>query len=129
MTFIDTNAFVPLFKEDIFTKIMDKFFENPAEGLKASCASLIELRFVLKKLGKTNEEVEQAIGYVLSLPIEFVDINSNLIEESFNYMKEFNTEFFDSIIVSSMVEEQDFSIISFDTDFDKIDFIKRIELK
>lgn len=132
MTFIDSSALIPLFKEeDFFKKKMFQFFESfDAKNGKlfASVACLMELKFVLKRFKKTNIEIRQAISAVLSMPIEFIEIDSDLIEDSLEYVEQCNLGFFDAIIVASMVEKRDFSIISFDEDFDRVEFIKRIKL-
>lgn len=55
-------------------------------------------------------------------------INPENIEDSFKYIREYGLGFFDSVILATMVNMKDFTIVSEDTDFDKVGFSKRISL-
>jgi len=131
MTFIDSNVIIPLFKrEDEFKSLAFTFFENLTEQYSVSGVCLLELKFVLWKYNMKNEDIEKAINALFSFKkLKFLSITPENIENSFKYIKGYKLGFFDSIILATMVENRDFVIISEDTDFDRVRFIKRRSLK
>ncbi len=131
MTFIDSNVIIPLFKrEDEYKKLAFIFFGNLNQNYLASGICLLELTFILRKYGMKNEEVKKAISALLSFKeLKFLSITPENIENSFKYIKEYRLGFFDSVILATMMEAGDFVIVSEDTDFDKVEFLKRKSLK
>jgi predicted nucleic acid-binding protein len=83
----------------------------------------------LRKYGKKDEDVEKAINALFSFEkLKFLPVGPENIENSFKYIKEYGLGFFDSIILATMVNIGDFTIVSEDTDFDKVGFLKRKSL-
>ncbi len=130
MTFIDSNVIIPLFKkEDKYKKLAETFFQNLDQQYLVSGICLLELRFILRKYGKKDEDVEKAINALFSFEkLKFLPVDPENIENSFKYIKEYGLGFFDSIILATMVNMGDFTIMSEDTDFDKVGFLKRKSL-
>lgn len=130
MTFIDSNVIIPLFKkEDKYKKLAETFFQNLDQQYLVSGICLLELRFILRKYGKKDEDVEKAINALFSFEkLKFLPVDPENIENSFKYIKEYGLGFFDSIILATMVNMGDFTIVSEDTDFDKVGFLKRKSL-
>ena len=130
MTFIDSNIIIPLFKkEDEYKKLAEAFFENLIQEYLVSGICLLELRFVLRKYSLKDEDIEKALNALFSFEKQkFLPITPENIEDSFKYIKEYGLGFFDSVILATMVNMRDFVIISEDTDFDKVGFLKRRSL-
>jgi len=130
MTFIDSNVIIPLFKkEDKYKKLTETFFQNLDQQYWVSGICLLELRFILRKYGKKDEDVEKAVNALFSFEkLKFLPVDPENIENSFKYIKEYGLGFFDSIILATMVNIGDFTIMSEDTDFDKVGFLKRKSL-
>lgn len=130
MTFIDSNVIIPLFKrEDKYKELAEAFFENLSQQCLVSGICLLELRFILRKYGMRDEDIEKAMNALFSFKkLKFLPITPENIEDSFKYIKEYGLGFFDSVILATMVNMKDFTIISEDTDFDKAGFSKRRSL-
>ena len=131
MTFIDSNVIIPLFKkEDKHKKMAFTFFEHLNQEYLVSGICLLELRFILRKYTMKDIDIEKAMNALFSFEeLRFLPITPENIENSFKYIKEFKLGFFDSVILATMVDAGDFFIISEDTDFDKVGFLKRISLR
>jgi predicted nucleic acid-binding protein len=130
MTFIDSNIIIPLFKKkDEYKNLAEAFFENLSEEYLVSGVCLLELRFILRKYRLKDEDIEKAVNALFSFKeLKFLPITPGNIEDSFKYIKEYGLGFFDSVILATMVNMGDFVIISEDTDFDKVGFLKRRSL-
>lgn len=130
MTFIDSNVIIPLFKkEDEYKQLAQRFFENLSQQYLVSGICLLELRFILRKYSMKDEEIEKAMNALFSFGnLKFLPISPENIEDSFEYIREYKLGFFDSVILATMVSRRDLTIISEDTDFDKVGFLKRRSL-
>ena len=130
MTFVDSNVIIPLFKkEDEYKELAETFFDNLNRQYLISGICLLELRFILRKYGMKDEDIEKAMNALFSFKkLKFLPIFPENIESSFKYIKEYGLGFFDSVILATMVNMGDFTIISEDTDFDKVGFLKRRSL-
>lgn len=79
---------------------------------------------ILKGKGEKELNIKKNIDAILSLPIKWIDLNFAIIRRASEYKYEISG--IDYIHLASMELNMVNEIISVDKEFDKIDFIKRI---
>ncbi len=132
--FIDSNVLIAYVKEkDLFQKdseILLCEIQNGKISAKASSISLMELAYVLKKYKKSNKEINTAIHAVLSINnLEFLPITSDLLREAADFIELYSLSLSDAIIVATLTRLNIREIVSEDSDFDSLPFLKRISMK
>jgi len=100
--------------------------------IHSSLLVLIELINVLKKINKElikqdkkPLDISKNIDAVLSLPLIWLDIDFLIVRKASQY--EYNISGIDYIHIATMEINSIKNIISADDDFDKVEFIKRID--
>ena len=136
MKYLDTNVIIYAIEnnskygnkcKNILEQIQNKKLE-----VCCSIMVLIEILNVLNKINhifeKENKEIlkiEDNIDAILNLPIVWYDLNFLIIKHASKY--DFKISTMDFIHVATMELNSTFEIISADSDFYKISFIKRID--
>lgn len=131
--FIDTVAFVALIKSaDEFRPSALKLLQNVHEGnqpARASAISLLEVAYVVRKLGGTAEDVSKAIHACLSIKnLDFLPITPEIIRQASDHMILYKLQLSDAVIAASMAQENMDHLASEDTDFDRVPFLTRVSL-
>jgi len=128
--YIDSNIF-------LYAKIMDKKY-GPAcakilrkiheRKIKATISTLIilEVANTLRKIGLKNKVYDE-IRAILSLPLTIQPLTLPIIHETLKIYKENKISPYDCAHAATMKNLKIKHIISADTDFDKIKWIKRID--
>ncbi len=134
MVFIDTNVFIAYLEEgDLFQKDAEKFFlklEGASLVATASSVSLMELVYVLKKHKKTNKEISKIIHLIFSIEnLKFLPITADLIKEASDFIESYNLGLSDAIVIATLSRLSISDIVSEDSDFDKVPFIKRLHIR
>jgi len=130
--FIDSNVF-------FYAKILDKEYgEGCAKiiggivegkiGAVTSALIVIELANALRKYGLSNE-VREVVDAVFSLDIPIYEIDPSDIRSAMDIFDKFRISPYDCIHAAVMKRAGTHSIISADKDFDKINWIKRLDPK
>lgn len=131
ITFIDTNIFIRFFVKDekrVFDECF-KFIEKIKQGkIKAAISTviLLEIHFVLSSFYNfPKDRICQALASILNLPnLKFID-NFNQ-QKALEFYQSKNIKFTDCLIASILFDKPNYSIVSYDKDFDKLG-IKRFE--
>lgn len=136
MIYIDTNIFIYAIEDHrVYGKKCGKIIFDIQDGKISACASvqvLVEIINVLvamnKELKKQKREaldIKRNIELVISLPITWFDLDFLTIKKASEYQYGINGA--DYTHAASMEINSVREIISADKDFDKIDFINRID--
>ncbi len=136
MSYLDTNVIIyAIENHPKYGKKCKQILEDiESEKLRAECSIivLVEVINVLKKLNKTLKthknpplDLRKNIDAILSLPITWMDLNFSVIRKSSEY--DYNISGVDCVHIATMELNSIKKILSADTDFDEIDFIKRID--
>lgn len=134
MNYLDTNIIVyAIENHPKYGKPCKKILEDIYNKKQKACSSflvLIELINVLVKLNRTLPEEKQLnirknIEAVTSLPIIWLDIDLFILERAAEYT--YRVSGVDYIHIALMEVNMVSSVISADTELDKISFIKRID--
>lgn len=136
MIYLDTNVIVyaienhPVYGNSCKKILLD--IQNKKLEASSSMLTLAELLNVLVKInrmrnseGKGILDINKSIMAVLSLPIKWFDLDFTVIERASAY--DYRVSGVDYIHIASMDVHMVYSIISADSEFDKIDFIKRVD--
>ncbi len=103
------------------------FLENIQNGkIKAvtSQLALMETHYATAKyLGKAT--ANKAIYGLLSLPIEFVDLNSGILQEALHRTEEHDLSIFDAVHLATALANDAEVFYSYDKDFDNKDILRR----
>mgnify|MGYP001576936167 CR=1 FL=1 len=132
MIYLDTNIIIYVIEknqkyEEACKKILKDIKLNKFE-VASSIHLLVELVIHLNKLNKLLKEklnIEENINAVLSLPIKWLDLNFAVIKRASQY--NYSVSPGDYLHIATAEINNINEIISADSDFDKIDFIKRID--
>lgn len=136
MIYLDTNVIIyAIENHPRYGKKCRRILEDiESERLKASCSALVLVETInvllrLNKVLKGREEnildVRKNIDAILSLPIIWIDLNFAIIKRASEY--NYNMPGADYIHIASMELNSIAKIISADTDFNAVEFIKRID--
>ena len=130
MVYLDTNIVIyAIENHPKYGKACKKILRDIKFGeLKvfSSINLLVELIIVLNRLNKLTKEkinVEESINALLSLPIKWFDLNFVVIKRASGYSYPLTPG--DYIHIATCEINNINEIISADSDFDKIDFLKR----
>lgn len=134
--YLDTNILVyAIERHPEYGKSCKEILIDIYAGKRKVCCSvlvLVELISVLRKIntqlrktGKDQLDVRANVDAVLSLPINWVDLNLFVIKRSAEY--EYAISGPDCIHIATMEVENITRIISADRDFEKVDFVKRVD--
>ncbi len=134
MKYIDTNVFIRYLTNDVPKKSArcKKLFKQAEQGLinlYTSESTVAEVIFVLssKKLYNfTRDKIYVLFIPLLSIPaIKIQDKPVMLL--ALDLYRKYNFDFADAVAVAYMAEHQISKILSYDTDFDQVVSIKRVE--
>jgi len=133
MIYLDTNVIIyAIENHPKYGKKCKKILEDiESEKIKASCSVLVlaEAINVLTKLNKALKgktlDIRKNIDAILSLPIMWIDMNFAVIRRASEYS--YAISGIDYIHIATMEMNSITSILSADEDFDKAEFIKRME--
>ena len=134
--FLDTNIFIAYLKDkDEFQeeaeKLLAQIHDGTVEG-EASSMSLLEICYVLKKIGKNEKEISDITHTMLSIDhLRFLPITSDIFREAIDLVQNYKLSVSDAIIAATGMKLKVAEIISEDTDFDKLpeNLIKRVSIK
>jgi predicted nucleic acid-binding protein len=129
--FIDTNIFLHVLfaqeKEEICTKLLEKINDREIKGV-CSPYVLSEIVWKEKESSIAGEEIADDISAILSIQnLGFIQASSDTILQSIIYMREYGLNHVDSVILATMIKEAIRFLVSYDTDFDKVDIVERVE--
>jgi predicted nucleic-acid-binding protein len=132
MRFIDTNVFLRLITDDDpqqashCQQFFKRCLENE-EGLFTSQLVIAEIVWVLESVyGTPKEEIRDIIGKILNTPNMMID-NRDVIEEAINIYWLKNIDYVDAYNSILIKKQKIKTIVSYDKDFDRLPWIKRIE--
>ena|SRR3989338_8208966 len=136
MIYLDTNVIIYAIENHpkYGKKCKDILEDIESEKLKAGCSVLVlvEIINVLTKLNKVLKEqkeraldIRKNVDAVLSLPIMWLDVNFAVIKKASEY--NYNISGADYTHIATMELNSIRKIISADADFDKAEFIDRID--
>ncbi len=136
MIYLDTNVIIyAIENHPKYGKKCRQILEDiESERLKASCSALVlvetinvllRLNKVLKDRGENILDVRKNIDAILSLPIIWIDLNFAIIKRASEY--NYNISGVDYVHIATMDLNSIAKIISADTDFNVLEFIKRID--
>ncbi len=122
---MDTNAFIAyLVVGDTFQKAAESLLEKIERGeleAEASSMSLLEVTYVLRKMGKGRAEISTAIHALLSIKnLSFLPITADLMREGADLCTRHNLSISDAIIAATAVRLGHSSIVTEDSDFDRL---------
>ncbi len=129
--FIDTNIFLHVLfaqeKEEICRKLLEKINREEIKGI-CSPYVLSEVVWKEKESNISGEDIARDISAILSIQnLGFVQANSDTILQSIVYMGEYGLKHVDSVILATMIKEATKLLVSYDTDFDKVNIVDRVE--
>jgi len=130
--FIDSNVF-------FYAKILDREYgvacaeilDRISKGkLEAATSTLviIELANALRKYG-LSDEVKDVVDAVFSLDIHVFDVDSLGVRNAVGIFDEFRIGPYDCVHLAIMKDAGIADVISADRDFDKVNWIKRLDPK
>ena len=126
-TFVDTNIFI-----EVFSRIGDKsnrckkLLQEKEGELTTSCLVLAEVEWVLRSgYEESKEKVIRCLKKILTSSIEIDD--KGVLLNAFNLYQKTNLDWTDCINACFIKKGNYKGIYSYDKDFDKVNFIKRIE--
>lgn len=136
MNYLDTNVICyAIENHPTFGAACKEILEDIYTGKTKAASSvlvLVEIISALKKinkelykLGKQLLDIQMNIDAILSLPIEWIDLEIFVIKRAADYS--FNIPGADYIHIATMEIMGVNEILSADADFDKVSFIKRID--
>lgn len=135
MLYLDTNIIIYAIENHLkYGNACKKILLDIESGKLKVCSSmlvLVEFINVLTKLNKilekdkTKLDIKKNIDAILSLPIVWFDLNFFIVKKASEY--EYNVSGVDYIHIASMELNSVTKIISADEEFDKINFIQRVE--
>ncbi len=128
--YIDSNIFIfASTDQDILGESCQKILDMIESGEIQAASSLLvldEVIWVLKK--NLGREVAIKISKAtLSLPIKWIDVSKSIMIETIDSFQKYNLDPRDCLHLASMKNSGITTIISEDTDFDKVKSIKRID--
>jgi len=129
--FLDANIFLELLLEQQNADHCERFLTRIKDGKDEALITdfLVDaIVLVLERHGKGSAELATFISSLLaykSLRIYFLSLADRLFAT--RHMKEFELDFDDATTYQAMKRMNINTLVSFDTDFDSIDGIKRIE--
>lgn len=138
MKYLDTNILVYAIEQHpeygrSCTHIL-RMIQNKKLTVGASTLVLLETVGVLRKLNGILKrkkhrplDIHENISAILSLPIVWFDLNPVIIKRATRYDDSIQTNDLIHVVTAELNEMKE--IISADTDFDRVDFLKRIDPK
>ncbi|MEE8358806.1 MAG: type II toxin-antitoxin system VapC family toxin [Candidatus Hydrothermarchaeales archaeon] len=129
--FIDTNIFLHVLfaqeKEEICGKLLEKINHGEIKGISSPYV-LSEIVWKEKESRVPAEEIAKDISAILSIQnLSFIQASSDTILQSMVYMREYGLNHVDSVVVATVIKETLKFLVSYDTDFDKVSIVERVE--
>lgn len=133
MFFVDTNIFLEVEFKDTRWKESYDFLTKVAKGELEAITSdfaifsiILEIETKVKsvdRIGKFVKSLAEYLGLSIFYPTE------NELLAALDFMKKYNLDFDDALVVACMVSNKIKKMVSFDSDFDKVKEIERVEPK
>ncbi len=129
--FIDTNIFLHVLfaqeKEEICGKLLEKINRGEIKGISSPYV-LSEIVWKEKESRVPAEEIAKDLSAILSIQnLSFIQASSDTILQSMVYMREYGLNHVDSVVVATVIKETLKFLVSYDTDFDKVSIVERVE--
>jgi len=136
MIYLDTNVFIYAIEQHPeYGKACARVLQDVQDGrLKAACSQLVlvEVLTVLKKLNSVLDkqkkkplDIRANVDAILSLPITWFELNIFTIKRASEY--HYAVSGVDYIHLATMEINNITTVVSADRDFDKVDFVKRMD--
>ncbi|RLI41895.1 hypothetical protein DRO59_05705 [Candidatus Bathyarchaeota archaeon] len=128
---VDANIFLEVEldqeKADVCEMILRKFHLGELEGVLVDFA-IDTVVIIMENYGKKWSEIRTFLSSLLGykgLRVHFSSLLDRIMAT--NHMKNYDLDFDDALALQAMKENKIENIISYDKDFDKIPFVKRIQ--
>jgi len=86
-----------------------------------------EVVWVLKRNGESPEFIKEKVGFIFSLPLEYLVPDHEVFKRAIDIVGRAKVSFGDAQIAAHVLEEGMDAIASYDSDFDRIKGIRRVE--
>jgi predicted nucleic acid-binding protein len=126
---VDTSVFISLFaKDDHFERALS-LFRSVLRGHEGAFCSMTvnELIWVLRRGGYTAPFIREKVEFLFATPLRFLPASKMVFAKSVELMEDFHLDYGDAQIVAQAVVNAIDTIASFDTDFDRVAEVGRIE--
>jgi len=128
---VDANIFLELMlsqqKADVCEKVLRKFSVGVLEGLLVDFA-IDTIIIVMENYGKGVNEIRTFLSSLMGykgLSIYFSSLIDRIMAT--NHMRDHRLDFDDALTLQAMKENGINKIISYDKDFEKVPFVKRVQ--
>jgi predicted nucleic acid-binding protein len=128
---VDANIFLEVGldqeKADVCERVLRKFHLKELEGMLIDFAIdtiVIIMENYGKKWGEIRTFLSSLLGYK-GLSVHFSSLLDRIV--AINHMENYGLDFGDALALQAMKENRIDSIVSYDKDFDKIPYVKRIQ--
>ncbi|MDI6904746.1 MAG: type II toxin-antitoxin system VapC family toxin [Candidatus Bathyarchaeia archaeon] len=128
---VDANVFLEVEleqkKADVCERVLRKFHLGELEGLLVDFA-IDTIVIIMENYGKKWGEIRTLLSSLLGykgLRVHFSSLLDRIVAT--NHMKNYDLDFDDALALQAMKENRIENIISYDKDFDKIPYVKRIQ--
>ncbi len=129
--FIDTNIFLHVLFAQERGEICGKLLEKVNNGdIKGICSPYVLSEIVWKEKESRIpiEDISDDISAILSIQnLDFIQADSDTILHSVIFMTEYGLTHVDSVILATMIRESIKFLVSYDTDFDRVGIVERVE--
>lgn len=128
VVFIDANVFLEFFLDDTHAQEAQSFLEKVRDKEVTASTSdflvytcLLQIQYKLK----STSLMKDFILFIHTLGISLSQPSSSTILQAIDIMKSDALDFDDSLIVACMMNSGIKTLVSFDTDFDKVSMVQR----
>jgi len=128
---IDANIFLEVEldqeKADVCEKVLRKFYLGEMNGLLVDF-TIDTIVIIMENYGRSWSEIRAFLSSLLGykgLRIYFSSLLDRIAATS--HMENYELDFDDALVLQAMKENKIKNIISYDKDFDKIPYVKRIQ--
>src|SRR3989344_4637949 len=126
--YIDSNVFIQaILRDDVNSQdVLRKIINNEFEGI-TSILSWDELVYVLRKFINSESAISEGKKFLVFPNLKFVDTKKDIILRAQKLIEKYNIRPRDAIHAATALHVGVNEIISEDSDFDKINELKRID--
>lgn len=126
---LDTSVFISLFAKDDHFESALSLFRGVLRGHEGAFCSMTlnELIWVLKRTGHGAAFIREKVEFMFTTPLRFLPATRAVFVRSVELMEACKLEYGDAQIAAQAVVNDITTIASFDTDFDRVTELKRIE--
>ncbi|MBD3155078.1 MAG: PIN domain-containing protein [Candidatus Aenigmarchaeota archaeon] len=131
--FVDANIFLEVQlggeRSEECKKFLERIYKNKFDAITSDFIIYICLIQIQNKSG-SSEKMGKFMDFLTNLEaLEILRPSTSIISKALRFMENYKLDFNDALVVASMVENNIDKLVSFDTDFDKVEEIERIEPK